>query len=211
MDEQTCSYSYGDAEPSHTADYLWPHVFEILEEEITGDRRVFDLGCGNGALAAALEERSYDVTGVDPSEAGIREAKEAYPGLDVHVGSAYDDLEAQYGSFPAVVSLEVVEHVYYPRKYAACVYDLLERGGGVAVLSTPYHGYLKNLAMALLGKIGTTHYSPLWTHGHIKIWSPSTLHQLLEETGFRDIQFRRVGRIPPLAKSMIAIAKKPCQ
>ncbi|MCS4136366.1 class I SAM-dependent methyltransferase [Salinibacter ruber] len=77
------------------------------------------------------------------------------------------------------------------------------------MLSTPYHGYLKNLAMALLGKIGTTHYSPLWTHGHIKIWSPSTLQQLLEETGFRDVQYRRVGRIPPLAKSMIAIAKKP--
>lgn len=129
MDKQTCSYSYGDSEPSHTADYLWPHIFEILEEEIPHDQRVFDLGCGNGAFAAALEERSYDVTGVDPSEAGIREAKSAHPELDVHVGSAYDELEAQYGSFPAVVSLEVVEHVQYPREYAACIYDLLERGG----------------------------------------------------------------------------------
>jgi 2-polyprenyl-6-hydroxyphenyl methylase/3-demethylubiquinone-9 3-methyltransferase len=35
-----------------------------------------------------------------------------------------------------------------------------------------------------------------------------TLTRLLEETGFGAIEFRRVGRIPPLAKSMIAIAKK---
>jgi hypothetical protein len=32
--------------------------------------------------------------------------------------------------------------------------------------------------------------------------------RLLEEAGFGGIEFRRVGRIPPLAKSMIAIAKK---
>lgn len=36
-----------------------------------------------------------------------------------------------------------------------------------------------------------------------------TLGMLLEEAGFVDIRFRRVGRIPPLAKSMIAIASKP--
>ena len=32
---------------------------------------------------------------------------------------------------------------------------------------------------------------------------------LLEEAGFRDIRFERVGRIPPLAKAMIAVARKP--
>jgi len=30
----------------------------------------------------------------------------------------------------------------------------------------------------------------------------------LEEAGFKDISFHRVGRIPILAKSMIAIAEK---
>jgi 2-polyprenyl-6-hydroxyphenyl methylase/3-demethylubiquinone-9 3-methyltransferase len=35
------------------------------------------------------------------------------------------------------------------------------------------------------------------------------LTALLEEAGFRDIRFMLVGRIPLLAKSMIAICKKP--
>lgn len=207
MEHSLCEYSYGDAIPSCTASYVWPPVFGILKEEAPSRVSVFDLGCGNGAFAAALAERGYDVTGVDPSEEGIRQARQAHPSLDTHVGSTYDDLADQFGRFPVVTSLEVIEHVYDPHQYAGCIFDLLERGG-VAVLSTPYHGYLKNLAMAILGKIGTTHYSPLWTHGHIKIWSPSTLRELLEETGFRNVRFRRVGRIPPLAKSMIAIATK---
>jgi 2-polyprenyl-6-hydroxyphenyl methylase/3-demethylubiquinone-9 3-methyltransferase len=36
-----------------------------------------------------------------------------------------------------------------------------------------------------------------------------TLTLLLEEAGFRDIHFERVGRIPPLAKAMIAVARRP--
>ncbi len=82
--------------------------------------------------------------------------------------------------------------------------------GGVAIISTPYHGYWKNLALAVTGKMDY-HFTPLWTHGHIKFWSRDTLGRLLREAGFENISFRRVGRIHPLAKSMIAIAEKPIQ
>ena len=36
-----------------------------------------------------------------------------------------------------------------------------------------------------------------------------TLGELLREAGFVDIRFERVGRVQPLAMSMIAIARKP--
>lgn len=77
----------------------------------------------------------------------------------------------------------------------------------MAILSTPYHGYWKNLTLAIFGKMDA-HFTALWDHGHIKFWSMRTLTILLEEAGFRDIQFERVGRIPPLAKAMIAVARK---
>jgi 2-polyprenyl-6-hydroxyphenyl methylase/3-demethylubiquinone-9 3-methyltransferase len=53
------------------------------------------------------------------------------------------------------------------------------------------------------------HFTALWDHGHIKFWSERTLRALLAEAGCHEIEFRRVGRIPALAKSMIAIARKP--
>lgn len=80
-------------------------------------------------------------------------------------------------------------------------------GGGTAILSTPYHGYWKNLAMALTGKMDA-HFTALWDHGHIKFWSMNTLTALLKETGFCNIGFKRAGRIPALAKSMIAVARR---
>jgi 2-polyprenyl-3-methyl-5-hydroxy-6-metoxy-1,4-benzoquinol methylase len=154
-----------------------------------------------------LHQRGFDVQGIDYSESGIQVAREHYPYLKLDVGSAYDDLAGKYGKFQLLLSLEVVEHLFFPRKFAKTAFDLLE-DGGTAVISTPYHGYWKNLALALSGKMDA-HFTALWDGGHIKFWSVETMTTLLTEAGFRDIQFYKVGRIPALAKSMIVVARKP--
>ncbi|HTT81178.1 MAG TPA: methyltransferase domain-containing protein, partial [Stellaceae bacterium] len=123
-----------------------------------------------------------------------------------HQADAYEPLADRFGQFPAVVSLEVVEHVVWPRKFIATCQDLLEPNGTL-ILSTPYHGWLKNVAIAVSGNFDK-HVDPLWDGGHIKFWSERTLAALLTEAGFRDLRFVRVGRIAPLAKSMIAIARR---
>jgi SAM-dependent methyltransferase len=201
-------YKYANAQSNPAHNYLLPAVIGILNTikiDKAGDV-IFELGCGNGAIANTLSEIGYSIVGVDPSAQGIQLANQHYPHLKLFNGSAYDDLSAQYGNFKIVLSLEVVEHVYFPRKYASTLFDLVAEGGS-AIVSTPYHGYLKNLALALSGKMDD-HFTALWDYGHIKFWSFKSLRILLEEAGFSDIRFQRVGRIAPLAKSMIAVARK---
>jgi 2-polyprenyl-6-hydroxyphenyl methylase/3-demethylubiquinone-9 3-methyltransferase len=196
----TGGYHFGSAIPAHTHEYLLPTLFKLLKE-YPPPCRIFELGCGNGATANVLRGLGYDVTAVDPSVEGIRIAKDNYSGITFAVGSAYDELAKKYGKFRVVVSLEVIEHIFYPRRYAATVADLLAPGGG-AIISTPYHGYVKNLVLALLNK-WETHMDPLWDYGHIKVWSRSTIGRLFDEVGLRESEFYRVGRIPQIAKSMI--------
>lgn len=202
-------YRYGNADPAHTSRYVWEPVCRILESAPAS--RVFDLGCGNGAFTRHLSEKGFQVEGVDPSEEGIARALAADPSLSgsLHVGSAYEPLADRFGTYPWVVSLEVVEHAYSPRKFARCVADLLEPGGA-AVISTPYHGYWKNLALALCGRMDS-HYTALWDHGHIKFWSVATLTALFEEQGLKREKIVRAGRVPALAKSMILVFRKPRQ
>lgn len=201
-------FQFASADAEHTAQYLLPAVLRILVDQgESAKTSIFDLGCGNGATAEILRRHGYEVIGVDPSTSGIREAHRAYPNLKLFVGSAYDDLAARFGQFQVVLSLEVIEHVYYPRKFAATLFSLV-RPGGLAIVSTPYHGYLKNLGLAVSGKLDS-HFTALWDEGHIKFWSIPTLKSLLVETGFGRISFQRVGRIPVLAKSMIAMARRP--
>lgn len=74
------------------------------------------------------------------------------------------------------------------------------------IISTPYHGYLKNLALAATGKLDN-HFTVLWDGGHIKFWSVKTLSKLLEEYGFEVVEFKGSGRIPYLWKSMLLRVK----
>lgn len=133
-------------------------------------------------------------------------AQAAYPGCQFEIASVYDDLASTYGTFPLVISFEVAEHLFDPRLFARTLFNLVEPGG-TAIVSTPSHGYIKNLALALTGRLDN-HFTALWQGGHIKFFSIATMGELLSSVGFDSIRFIRVGRIPLLAKSMVAIAKR---
>ncbi len=207
------SYEFKSDQRSGSHVALWPIVLDEIRQIMKahdGDKfSTFDLGCGNGALLAEMHGLGWNVAGVDPSEAGIEIAKQRPENLKVGVGSTYDDLLSQWGTFNAVTSLEVIEHVYAPRQYARTVLELLEPGG-TAVLTTPFHGYWKNLMLAVTGRMDK-HFTALWDHGHIKFWSANTLRSLLEEIGFVNIRFRYAGRFRPFSKSIVAIAERPVQ
>ena len=79
--------------------------------------------------------------------------------------------------------------------------------GALAIVSTPYHGYWKNLALSLVPGAWDRHHHPLRDHGHIKFWSERPLRALLLQAGFNSVRFKRLGRVPALAKSMIAVAE----
>lgn len=189
--------------PSH--DYLLPPVLNELRKR--GIRRVFDLGCGSGYVDFLLTQEGLETLGVDPSENGIALANATYPEIRMYPGSAYDNLAEKWGTFPSVISLEVIEHLYDPSSWARTAFDLIEPGG-ILIVSTPYHGWLKNVLIAASGKFDA-HFQPLRTHGHIKFWSSNTLHTLLKDAGFGPIRFQRVGRIPQLACSLMAFAQRP--
>jgi 2-polyprenyl-6-hydroxyphenyl methylase/3-demethylubiquinone-9 3-methyltransferase len=141
MAEGYHDYGYQSAGLGCSHDYLLPKVIEILdiERKNRGASRIFELGCGNGSIANELQKRGFEVQGVDNSESGIRVAREHYPNLKLGVGSVYDDLAGKHGKFPFVLSLEVVEHLLFPRKFARAAYNLLE-GGGLSSFQRPTTG-----------------------------------------------------------------------
>jgi 2-polyprenyl-3-methyl-5-hydroxy-6-metoxy-1,4-benzoquinol methylase len=197
--------AYYDTAPTYANAYLWPVLQSLIRSRDWPVRRSFDLGCGNGSTCKMLGSLGFETTGVDTSESGIALARSN--GVQAHLGSAYDELAATYGTFPLVVSLEVIEHCMEPRAFVRTFLSLIAPGG-VGFLSTPYHGYLKNVALAVSGQMDR-HFTALWDGGHVKFFSVKTLRTLLQEAGASDLRFLRVGRIPVLAKSMIAVVEIP--
>lgn len=205
----TTPYSYDDAEGLCCDAYVFPVVLRLAREVQPPPATVLDAGCGNGALAGRLAHTGYEVTGVDLSADGIEIAKRHYPGCRFKVEPVDELMLERLGEdpFDLVVSTEVIEHLYDPHGFAEGVHRAL-RPGGSFILSTPYHGWLKNVAIALRGKFDE-HVDPLTNGGHVKFFSRATITRLLELHGFCEIQFYGAGRRPWVWKSMVVTARRP--
>ena len=171
--------------------------------------RILDVGCGNGYWTRRMTDWGHRVVGVDASPSRIARARLEVPESRFERLDISRDIVSQLDEepFDVVISTEVIEHLYEPEAAAdACLSAL--RPGGRFICSTPYHGYLKNLAIALSGSWDRHHHT-LRAVGHIKFFSTTTLRELLDRAGFQNIRFRGAGRMPYLWKSMVMAAERP--
>jgi 2-polyprenyl-6-hydroxyphenyl methylase/3-demethylubiquinone-9 3-methyltransferase len=185
--------------------YLARPVTDLLEQ--FGASNVLDIGCGNGAFTGLLAARGFSVTGCDASSSGLKIAQSSFPAITFFQHDLSNALpESHAEQYDAVVSLEVIEHLLLPRTLMANAFRAL-RPGGLFVLSTPFHGYWKNLALALTNRFDE-HWHPLKDYGHVKFFSKRTLLELFAETGFDVQTWLPAGRMRLLPCSMIVAAEK---
>lgn len=168
---------------------------------------VLDLGCGNGSFTNIIASHGYQVVGLDHSDTGINLAKKQFPSIHFEQHNIQNSLVAEHNlKYDAVVSNEVIEHLLLPRNLIQNAYDAL-KPGGLFILTTPFHGYWKNLALALTNKFDE-HWHPLRDYGHIKFFSKATILEIFSEFNFKILEFRTVGRLPIFARSMIITVQK---
>jgi 2-polyprenyl-3-methyl-5-hydroxy-6-metoxy-1,4-benzoquinol methylase len=188
--------------------YVLPHILRLCAG-LKPNSRVLDIGCGNGSLTREFAKMGNKVTGVDLSRVGIEIARNSCQEGRFEVVAADNRIldELDEAPFDLVYSVEVIEHLYDPRSFLEGCF-LATKSEGIFLCSTPYHGYIKNLAISLTnGWDG--HADPLDDGGHIKFYSEKTLKTSVEEAGFVRPKIVGAGRIPLLWKSMILTATKP--
>jgi len=193
---------------AYSTNYILPKIIDLLDKK--KNKCILDLGCGNGLMTKAILEKGFNIYGIDASETGIKIASQSHPERFFLQDISDNDLPAAIRDkrFDTIISTEVIEHLYNPYQYLTFCSKILENNSseGQIILSTPYHGYLKNLALAISGKMDF-HYHPLRVGGHIKFWSKNTIGDLLTECGYQVKNIQGAGRLPYLWKSMIVVGE----
>lgn len=192
---------------------LLPGVLRVFDDQkIPFDSQILDAGCGGGYILHELYRAGYsNLWGIDFSPSGIQLAKNGAVGWGNRFSSHDVYVQRLPSGFPvaqysAVLSVEVIEHLFDPKKYLQNIHSWM-KSDGLLVLTTPYHGYLKNLAISVLNK-WDTHHTVDWDIGHIKFFSKATLGKMLLENGFEPIGFYGLGRCWGLWNSMLIVARK---
>src|SRR4029450_8763626 len=152
-------------------------------------QRALDVGCGSGALLAALAEvvGGENVTGIDPSEPFVEAARARVPGARVLVGSA-EALPFEDGEFDATLLQLVVNFLNDPEQglremsrvttevVAGCVWDY---GGGMTMLRVFWE------AAAALDPEGA---GPLMESFTMRFARPEELEALWREAGLEEVE-----------------------
>lgn len=200
-------YGYNSSGPIDAHKYIYPTIKSMLDKNV--NRKILDVGCGNGYIARELIKLGYDVYGIDASTEGIAIAKSSYDERFFIQDLSKDGLPEEIKDiiFDTIISTEVIEHLYNPKKYIDfCKNILIQNNGGELIISTPYNGYFKNLILSVLDG-WDRHLDPLWDGGHIKFWSKATLSKIITDSDFKITSFKGSGRIPYVWKSMFIKAK----
>src|SRR5580693_5667582 len=176
----------------------------FLLERVAAGERVLDVGCGEGRFTAELARAGALAVGVDVAREPLRRARERNRELDVRL---LDDGEGRWeledASFDVVWAGEVIEHVADTAAWLSEVRRVL-RSGGSLLLSTPAHGRLTLMRLALSRRAFANHFDP--RGDHLRFYSRETLTSLVGEFGFSQIEVSGAGGAPGARRLLLAQA-----
>jgi len=205
IEKEFPEYYWGDDKIQKTNNILYK-LNKILNDIKPHELTHLDVGCGNGAITKKIAKHFKSTHGIDTSKEGISFANKNNNNNIEFSCESIDDLLIKNKRFNFVSTIEVIEHVYDPFHFMNGLYNITENGGYV-LISTPYHGYFKNLLISLLN-LNDKHYTVSWPHGHIKFFSVKTLTELINRYNFSIESVNFSGRFYPFSHSMIFLLKK---
>ncbi len=170
-------YVFGESDEHRWARAVQQYVVHLLPLEDRPARRLLDVGCALGHLAALARLRGWRVTGIDVSPEAISQASVRF-GLDVRAGSLSRHRDT-LGPFDAVFLGDSIEHVGEP---ATLLSDVRRTLGpdGVICIDTP--NWASRWRRWGGGRwLGLNRY-------HVNLFDADSLGRLLEARGFVDIR-----------------------
>jgi SAM-dependent methyltransferase len=200
---RACYEAFWEDQPADPEPWAWAQRRALLLGEARPRERVLDLGCGAGRFVRALADQGASAVGVEIAEAALQRARANAPGADLRLADPDGALPLDDGEIDLVWCSEVLEHVADTAHTLSEIRRVLHTGGRLLV-TTPYHGRVRNTAIALAR--WESHLDPLGQH--LRFYTRGSLRSTLQAFAFDDIRIATTGGPPLLRQTLIARATR---
>ena len=181
----------------------WPKLRNYIPRN--GETVCLDFGCGNGELIKEMMRLNPKAkyVGLDVSETALTMASEDVPEAEFHKIVDGGRFPMPDESVDFIFTSEVIEHVYDTENAFSEMSRIL-RPNGQVLLTTPYHGFIKNFLIALFAF--DAHFDP--TGPHVRFFSKKTLFSCLKKVRIKPKKYGYFGRIYPIPNCIFVLAEK---
>ncbi len=178
-------------------------LLQTLNKYCKPGETVLDLGCGGGKFTAWMAEAGFEVQGMDISKKAVDMAQRSFPDGNFKILNPDGSIPAEDQSFGAVWCSEVIEHIVEVDDFLKEIRRVM-KPGGILILTTPYHGFIKNLSIILFKFDG--HFDV--SGSHIRFFNKKSLAGCFKRTGFAPLSYGGIGRIWPVYRTWFVVARK---
>jgi len=135
--------------------------------------KLLEIGCGSGGMLKNMQDRGWDVTGVDFDSKSVSVARDL--GLNVYEGDI-NKLNLEKNSFDTIIMNHVIEHLPDPVSTLQECHKLLRFGGKIVCVTPNNKGIL------------CRKYKKFYLHldppRHLHIFNKKTLENIYKKAGF---------------------------
>lgn len=172
-------------------------LWSLLDGDISfyqrrGNGRLLDIGCNEGRGLRIYARNGFQVEGLELNATAAAVARSI--GFDVH-SCLVDEFQPATAYDVAVLS-NVLEHSLDPKQMLLDVHRILASNGQVWISCPNSESWLRRV----FGRTWINWHVPF----HISHFSTATLRELLESTGYGQIQVRQITPAVWVAQSLIA-------
>lgn len=145
-------------------------------------KNLLDVGCGAGFFLDEARKEGWTTTGLDISTEAV---DYAVNNLHLEVKRGNINTFSSQKNFDVIILIQVIEHLTKPYPVLKKIHSLLKKNGVVCIATPNINSWLSQVLK--------DRFNYLIPPEHIFYFSPSTLKQLLEKTGFQIIKTSSYG------------------
>lgn len=220
LDKIKEDYNLISDEFSSTRNKNWEEL-DFLAKNGFANKKILDLGCGNGRLYELFKFKMVGYYGIDVSEKMIEIAKERYPTANFRVGDALN-LPFPEDFFDDVYGVAVFHHIpseNFRRKFLSEAKRVLKTKGKLFLTVWNFSAqkrlklFLKNLILKPIGLSRVDFNDDFVGWGkkikrYVHCFSKSELKTLVQEAGFKIKELEVIKRPKSKESNIVLIAEK---